>query len=432
MKLTVFQSGKGDCLLVTGAGGERVLVDGGMAGAYSAHVAPTLGALRAQNVALDLVYVSHIDQDHISGVLRMLDDAVAWRVHDHQVAPGNPHGNPAHKVPKAPRPPEVKAIWNNAFHDQVDKNNADRIEDMLAASASVLSGTEDAQLMKTALRHQGLANSIPEALQVSHRIAPGQLGIPLNAPFGNKLAMVRPNDPAQAVAVGGLKMRVLAPFEADLDKLRGEWNTWLNANEDVVETIRRKAGDDEDLLGNEVVRLIARLTTEAKVLGNRAEVTAPNLASLMLLVEEGNKKVLLTGDGHSSDVVKGLKHHGKLNAQGKLHVDVLKVQHHGAAANIDEAFCKAVTADHYVFCGNGFEENPELDVIKALVKARRAAKPSKPFKLWFNSSSAVATPQTNKDHMKKVETLVASLVADAPANRVQSFFLTGSSFELPV
>ena len=172
-------------------------------------------------------------------------------------------------------------------------------------------------------------------------------------------------------------------------------------------------------------------TAEAKVLGNRAEVTAPNLASLMLLVEEGNKKVLLTGDGHSNEVVKGLKHHGKLSAQGKLHVDVLKVQHHGATANIDEPFCKAVTADHYVFCGNGSEENPELGVIETLVKARRAAKPSRPFKLWFNSSSAVAT-KANKEHMKKVETLVASLVAAAPADRVQSFFLTQSSFELPV
>jgi beta-lactamase superfamily II metal-dependent hydrolase len=427
VKLTVFQSGKGDCLLLTGAGGERVLVDGGMAGAYSAHVAPALGALRAQGVELDLVYVSHIDQDHISGVLRMLDDAVAWRVHKFQIE----HGNPTHKPPRSPRPPEVKAIWNNAFHDQVDKNNADRIEDMLAASASVLSGTEDAKLMKTALRHQDLANSIPEALQVSRRIGAGQLGIPLNAPFGKKLAMVRPDDPAQAVAVGGLKMRVLGPFEDDLKELRKEWNTWLEKNEDVVETIRRKAGDDEDLLGNEVVRLIARLTAEAKVLGNRAEVTAPNLASLMLLVEEGSKKVLLTGDGHSNEVVKGLKHHGKLK-QGKLHVDVLKVQHHGAAANIDEAFCKAVTADHYVFCGNGNDENPEPEVIKKLVKARRAAKPTRPFKLWFNSSSAVATPQTNKAHMKKVETLVASLVAAAPAGRVQSFFLTQSSFELPV
>ena len=232
MKLTVFQSGKGDCLLLTGAGGERVLVDGGMAGAYSTHVAPTLGALQVQEVKLDLVCVSHIDQDHISGVLRMLDDAVAWRVHDFQ----KKHGNPTHKEPKSPQPPEVKAIWNNAFHDQVDKNNADRIEDMLAASAAVLSGTEDAKLMKTALKHQELANSIPEALQVSRRIAPGQLGIPLNAPFGNKMAMVRRTRPRRRR--GGWAE------DARPGSLRGRPGQAAQGVEQVARTERGRRGGD--------------------------------------------------------------------------------------------------------------------------------------------------------------------------------------------
>jgi hypothetical protein len=82
-------------------------------------------------------YVSHIDQDHISGVLQMMDDEVAWRIHDFQLA----HDNPGHKEPDAPRPPKVKAIWHNAFHQQITKNSK-KIEDMLAASAAVLSGSE--------------------------------------------------------------------------------------------------------------------------------------------------------------------------------------------------------------------------------------------------------------------------------------------------
>jgi hypothetical protein len=50
------------------------------------------------------------------------------------------------------------------------------------------------------------------------------------------------------------------------------------------------------------------------------------------------------------------------------------------------------------FCGNGSDENPEPDVVEKLVKARRPAKPTRPFKLWFNSSSAAAEPKKNKDH----------------------------------
>jgi beta-lactamase superfamily II metal-dependent hydrolase len=424
VKLTVFQSDKGDCLLLTGAGGERVLVDGGMRRSYSEHVAPALGALQAQGHDLDLVYVSHIDQDHISGVLQLMDDLVAWRVHDFQVA----NGNPTHKAPKAPRPPEVKAIWNNAFHDQVGRN-AGKIEDMLAASAAVLAGADDDDLARVAERHQDLANSIPEALQLSRRIGQGQLGIPLNQPFGNKLAMVRAAP--GPLAVGGLQLSVLAPFEADLKKLRTKWNDWLEANEEVAEDIRRKARDDEELLGNEVVRLIARLAAEAKVLGNRKKVTAPNLASLMLLAEEQGRTLLLSGDGHAADILKGLDHEGRLDAQGRLHVNVLKVQHHGSEHNIDAPFCRTVTADHYVFCGNGAHENPDLDVVATLVQERLAADPS-PFELWFNSSSTVPGREADQAHMKEVEDLVAGLEAGAPAGRLTSFFLQQSSFDLVV
>ena len=46
MKLTVFQSEKGDCLLLTSEDGtRRVLVDGGMRPSYQEFVAPVLGAL---------------------------------------------------------------------------------------------------------------------------------------------------------------------------------------------------------------------------------------------------------------------------------------------------------------------------------------------------------------------------------------------------
>jgi beta-lactamase superfamily II metal-dependent hydrolase len=424
VKLTVFQSDKGDCLLLTGAGGERVLVDGGMAASYSTHVAPALGALAAQDKVLDLVYVSHIDQDHISGVLQLMDDLVAWRVHDFQLA----HGNPTHKAPKAPRPPDVKAVWNNAFHDQVGKNSG-AIESMLAASAAVLSGSDDDALQAVAQRNQALANSIPEALQLSRRIADGQLGIPLNAPWDGKLAMVR--EDAGPIAVGGLSFFVLAPFEADLKKLRSDWNKWLTANQEVVDAIRTKAQEDRALLGNEVVRLVARLTAEAKVLGNRKKVTPPNLASLMLLAEEQGKTVLLSGDGHRDDILKGLEQQGRLDAQGRLHVNVLKVQHHGSEHNIDEAFCRAVTADDYVFCGNGFSLNPDLDVVEVLVRARLDVDP-RPFKLWFNNRSTVPGKVADRAQMKKVEDLVTALQAAAPPDRVKSFFLEASSFDLPV
>src|ERR687897_979240 len=100
MQLTAFQSDSGDCLLLESKGGKhRVLIDGGMERAYTEHIAPALGVLRKGRKKLDVVYVSHIDADHIPGILHRLDDEAAWRVHEPQFR----NGNAAPLSPPSPR-----------------------------------------------------------------------------------------------------------------------------------------------------------------------------------------------------------------------------------------------------------------------------------------------------------------------------------------
>ena len=93
MKIKVFQSDKGDCFLISNkpSGGKpfHMLVDGGMRDSYTKHVASALfdelklnNAKKEKREKLNLVYVSHIDQDHISGVLQLFDDLKDWRIFD--------------------------------------------------------------------------------------------------------------------------------------------------------------------------------------------------------------------------------------------------------------------------------------------------------------------------------------------------------------
>ena len=113
------------------------------------------------------------------------------------------------------------------------------------------------------------------------------------------------------------------------------------------------------------------------------------------------------------------------------------MQHHGCENNIDDEFCKLVTADHYVFCGNGEHENPDRDVVELIAKSRFVPKfmgtnqqVTNDFKFWFNSSSAETEREKNKAHMKKIEGLVASL-AQKSGGQLSSFFLKGKpSFTL--
>jgi beta-lactamase superfamily II metal-dependent hydrolase len=458
VRLTVFQSDKGDCLLVSStsaASTHNILVDGGMRASYSEHVAPALGKLRDREEQLDLVYVSHIDQDHISGVLQLFDDMKDWRVHAFQQA----HGNTNHRPPAAPRPPEVEVVWHNAFHEQLG-DNAGPIEEALAATATILSAAEDDSTLEMAADFRDFATSRAEAVQLSRRIGTAQLRIPLNPQFDGKLVCVKDAMPP-AVEIGPLKITVIGPALADLDALREEWKEWLRTSQQQLRQIQRRAREDEaELLKAEAMRLRDRLHTQAhelrdilplrlpqaeatqparRRLGRRERVTVPNLASLMVLVEEGTKTLLLTGDGHGDDILKGLKHHERLDTAegGGLHVSALKVQHHGSENNLDEAFCRAITADHYIFCGNGEHENPDVAVVEAILDSRLGAEGVRSsnaetmhgFTLWFNSSEA-ETKEIAKAHMRLIEHRVEQIREENP-DRFRAEFLRGAShFEL--
>ena len=55
---------------------------------------------------------------------------------------------------------------------------------------------------------------------------------------------------------------------------------------------------------------------------------------------------------------------------GSLHVDVLKCPHHGSIANVEQDFFERITADHYVFSGNGEHGNPDRETLELLIAAR--------------------------------------------------------------
>jgi hypothetical protein len=418
VKLTVFQAGPGDCLLLESADDKRILIDGGTATAFREHVAPSLGALREAGKTLDLIYLSHIDGDHIGGILALLDAELDWRVHDFQVA----SGNAGHPTPKAPRPPAVGGLWHNAFSEQVSRHPKP-ITDLLAASATVLDFGGEPGDRDLAASHRDLGTSVDQGIRLSRRASAQQLGIPLNREFDGKLALVR--DGQVPVTLGALELTLIGPFAEDLDHLRQEWTTWLASNQRQLGVIRARMRADVQRLGtSEVERFRTSLELQADDLGDRTKVTTPNLASLMVLAREGDKQVLLTGDGHANDILAGLEHAG----HHAIHVDVLKLQHHGSEFNITPEFCRRVTADRYVICANGSDDNPDPRSLEAILDAR-LAQPGEPFELHFNASPATPTTAHDKAHMAGIAELVAARERASPG-RLRSTFLNDHSFTI--
>lgn len=440
MRVTTFQAGPGDCLLLQGSDAGHVLCDGGLVGSYDDHVAPALGRLRGDGVELDLVCVSHIDRDHIAGILRLFDHEVAWRVYDYQRDQGNPRAS----APKSPRPPLVHHVWHNAFKDQVELNWGP-LEDLLVLSMKSLvfeeeQGSLTPEALDAALHLSDLVTGERDALRLSDRLSDRQLGVPVNAPAGGGLITAeRVPDP---VEVGSLRLTVLGPREEDLDQLRDEWNTWLRENQDTVRELRDEAQRDAERLNRDEAEIF-RAGTAAVArglapppgialgddLGDRDGVTTPNLASITFLAQDEGKTALLTGDAHAADLFSGLEARN-LFTGGHIHVDLLKVPHHGSEYNADRDFFRRVTADHYVVCANGSHHNPDPRIIEALIEERRRVLPDRPFKLWFNSSEAQAGTDSQKKHMRSIERIVGKLEERHGRILSSRFLRRGSSFSI--
>lgn len=55
---------------------------------------------------------------------------------------------------------------------------------------------------------------------------------------------------------------------------------------------------------------------------------------------------------------------------GRCHVDLLKIPHHGSDRNVSTEFFRQVTANHYVVSANGQHGNPDVAMLQMLSEAR--------------------------------------------------------------
>jgi len=418
MKLRIFKSEHGDCILLQGDG-HNVLCDGGLYKSMRQHVRRPLGDLVEDNGGvLDAIYVSHLDQDHISGVLQLLRDAVEWRVYKFHQDNGDTDVN----QPKVPKPPEIKNLWHNSFRDQVG-DNAGQIGDLLAAAVPVLRATGVDEFIHEAHEIGNVAASIREALEVSRYAKPDFLDIPVNflpGDTGPGKLLFRTDTP-QTFSIGSLNFTLVGPSQKALDDLRDGWNNWLETSkgEKGVAAVRKKIRDQLDRFASGQLTGSPFDLRDWNGIKSFRGVTAPNVASLVFMVEEDGKRLLLTGDAQQDKLLEDLEATRHLEG-GHCHLDVLKVAHHGSEHNTDKHFAKIVSADHYVFCGNGAHGNPEPEVIEIYYKSRlgsasrRALAPEadgRPFTFWFSTNSKdLPFNSRNRKNFEEVEALVADLV----------------------
>ena len=335
LALDVVQAAFGDCLVLRYGSLERpraLLVDGGPSGTWEHHLRPVLARLAEQGTVIDAVVLSHIDNDHVTGLLDLFEELARVRQGARVDRPTSP-----------PTLPRIRALWHNAFSLAAGGMDiAPRVREALTSMAATEALLRVGRIAPPVTGFAPLRPGVAEgdALQW----AATALRIPINDRFTDARVLL---DDTPSLRLAGPRVDVVGPGQEILAKLREEWLRWLERHGRELATGRPTSGVAPDR-------------------------SVPNLSSIVLLVRSRGRSVLLTGDGRGDHVVEGLRERGLLDAQGRLHVDVLKVPHHGSSRNATPAFFRSITATTYAISADGRYGNPDAECLASIVDAARA------------------------------------------------------------
>ena len=302
---------------------QLTVIDGGPPGVYGDALRPRLEAIRAEReldartpLDIELMMVSHIDDDHVSGLLEL-----AEKLNDRRES-------------GQPLPWKIRRFWHNSFDDILDNDDL-----QVAGSASTMSTASLGDFL--APEGSLILASVKQGRELRKLLDALTLGG--NPPFKG---LVLTDGVAKAVTVGDLKITVVAPRKAELVELQKKWNKEI-----------------KPLLTKERSR--ERLAEVAAYVDKSVH----NLSSIVVLVESQGKRILLTGDGRGDHTLEGLKA-AKLLKGGKLRLDVLKLPHHGSERNVAADYFETIIAKHYVVSADGKFDNPDVGTLRMISAAR--------------------------------------------------------------
>jgi len=298
-----------------------VLIDGGPGGVYGDTLKPRLQAmldgLRAMGrvgdedaLPLRLMMVSHIDDDHIGGLLGLTAELIDE---------------------KPTREPWVKprSLWHNAFDDLAADSEGPREIDASPQPA------KDATAVIASVGQGRRLRDDAESLDWS-----------INEPFDGLVQA--PEHGGQSVRLDtDTTLLVVSPRTDQIARLRKEWAEQLRK-------LKKKEASPAE---------VAEYLDESPY----------NLSSIVCLARQGERRMLLTGDARGDHVLDALDV-AEATDDGKLHVDVLKLPHHGSIRNVEADFFERITADHYVISASGRDGNPEDQTLELIGAARKKEK----------------------------------------------------------
>jgi beta-lactamase superfamily II metal-dependent hydrolase len=344
LKIKMYPAENGDAFLLS-AIGKNVLIDGGYAKTFDNHILNDLRNLSRNGEALDLVITTHIDSDHIGGVIRFLSSN--GTVDQSKII-------------------KIKEIWHNSLRCLTSPLESEiRAEDFALLTSinrrghPVIAADED-KCPETISAKQGstLASLIYNG------------GYLWNGGDGSNRISANSRLTAETP---GLTIDVITPSEKRLQELLKKWKRELKrygykgplATGDVIDDAFEYMMEHQSQASDPALVLLSGRQKKLEEIYT-PDTSIPNGSSISTIIELNGIRLLMLADAWSEDVVEILT---RLRDRGEsMSFDVVKISHHGSLHNTSPKLLKIIDAPKYFISSNGSKHNhPDIELLKAIV-----------------------------------------------------------------
>lgn len=193
--------------------------------------------------------------------------------------------------------------------------------------------------------------------------------LPWNKWREGKTILVADGALPEHVLPGGMKLTLLSPTRAQLDKLKPVWTRELKR-------YGLEPGGRVDysrfLTGTPSTKADAAALTDIDGLADAkfgGDNGAPNGTSIALLAEYGGASALLAADAHAPVLVDSITRLLQARGARKLKIDLYKVSHHGSQNNVSSDLIQLLDCQRYLVSTNGDHFfHPDRQAIARIMK----------------------------------------------------------------
>ena len=314
--IEMLPAGHGDCICLEyghSNSPHRILIDGGPYYAFKP-LAKRVREMIRLNLKFDLLVITHVDCDHIDGILKLLGANVS-------------------SLRK-----NATDIWFNAW-EQLSEEPADLLGPAQGEMLSALI-EENKLAWNKAFRKKAVAN--PNSTTLMSKNLPGGLKLTLLSPTMHELANLKP------VWLEETRKAGLQPGSRKL----------------ALELLRKNLRlQPKDLLGVKTLDIPTLAEAEYEI-----ELSETNASSIAFLAEYDGKRCLFGGDAQPDVLSAAIQLKLAQTGEKRLKLDAFKLPHHGSKHNTNSNLLQLLDCRKFLVSSNGaFYHHPDPEAIARII-----------------------------------------------------------------